>query len=187
MNLKIAIRLTLLTSISPFVFADVPQTQAPVFPKAAPENSASGPDAQKLPEKITILGHELNLKEQKGDPNGQCIAEYIEADKTWENWTWMFSVRVFPAVSPAATAEFYAKAVVIGMQKRKATDRSATRRVSHTPSTNPPPSIFACPMGKMSLSIMSSGSSKSGTTSSNIKSHDAFTCPKQTPPPPKTS
>lgn len=75
-----------LTSIS------LPSTALPTnaegFPDAAPPPDLS------LPGKLTILGQELALKDQKTSPDkSQFIAEYIPAGSTWDDYTLLFAIR----------------------------------------------------------------------------------------------
>ena len=60
-----------------------------------------------LPENISILGENLILKEQQNHGQQGFIAEYIQADKTWDNWEFMFAIRFIPGsdMDPIASAQ----------------------------------------------------------------------------------
>jgi hypothetical protein len=59
------------------------------LPDPAPPSTDSG-----LPGKLTILGQELTLKDQKTAPDGsEFIAEYIAAGSTWDDDTLLFAIR----------------------------------------------------------------------------------------------
>ena len=53
--------------------------------------------ADRMPEKIVVMGQDLRLKYQEGDAQKGFIAEYIPQTETWDNWKLLFAVRFFPS------------------------------------------------------------------------------------------
>ena len=62
----------------------------------SPGQVPSIPATNGLPDKITILGQELVLKNEGVDADGGFLAEYIPSFSTWDDWTLLFAIRIFP-------------------------------------------------------------------------------------------
>lgn len=81
---------------------------------------AAATDGQ-FPDRLTIMGKVLMLKEQKGTIREGLVVEYIPLGKTWEDWDLMSAVRFVPGehLNPEASARATAANI---LERKKTTD-----------------------------------------------------------------